>query len=173
MIHKLDVLSRIAERLNEDGITWAVGASLLLYVKGMTDTFHDIDIMTTEADAERLKSALLPMGEMQPPHPNRQYQTRHFDEFVIDGVDVDVMAGFVIVRDAKAYECPFTRDSIAESVSVNGQRIPLQSVSDWRRYYDLMGRAEKVAMIDRAANRSTGILQASVRDRANGAGIDH
>lgn len=153
MIHKLDVLSRIAERLNEDGITWAVGASLLLYVKGMTDTFHDIDIMTTEADAERLKSALLPMGEMQPPHPNRQYQTRHFHEFVIDGVDVDVMAGFVIVKDEQAVDCPFTRDSIAEFMDVNGQRIPLQAVSDWRGYYDLMGRAEKVAMIDRACVR--------------------
>lgn len=149
--HKLDVLSRIAKRLNAEGVTWAVGASLLLYLKGIAKSFHDIDIMTTEEDAERVKRALGEIGEIQPANPNQQYKTRHFYEFVVDGVDVDVMAGFVIVRDGVAYECPFAADSIAEYADVNGQRIPLQAVADWRRYYDLMGRTAKVDLIDRAA----------------------
>lgn len=146
--HKLKVLSRIAERLNAENLIWAVGASLLLYLKQIADSFHDIDIMAAEDDIERLKSALLDMGELQAPHPNQQYKTRHFYEFVIDGVDVDVMGGFIIVKDGREYDCPFTRSSIFEHVEVNGQSIPLQAVSDWRGYYDLMGREAKVKMID-------------------------
>ena len=108
--HKLDVLSRIAEKLNADGIGWAIGGSLLLYLKGIAAHFDDIDITVVVEDAESLKSDLLAMGKLMPPNPNRQYKTRHFYEFVIDGVDVDVMAGFVIVKDGKAYDCSLTRD---------------------------------------------------------------
>lgn len=147
--HKLEVLSRIAERLNAEHLTWAVGASLLLYLKRIADSFHDIDIMAAEEDMERLKSVLLDMGEMQAPNPSQQYKTRRFCEFVIDGVDVDVMGGFVIVKDGREYDCSLTRYSIFEYVEVNGQSVPLQAVSDWRRYYALMGRDAKVELIDR------------------------
>lgn len=149
--HKLNVLSSIAEKLNSAKLTWAVGASLLLYFKGISDSFNDIDLMVVEADAERAKSLLLDMGQMQPPKPNGNYKTPYFYEFVIDGVEVDVMSGFIIVKDGQNYDCSLTRDMIVEHIVVNGQSIPLQAVSDWRRYYKLMGREAKVAMIDSAA----------------------
>lgn len=149
--HKLNVLSSIAEKLNSAKLTWAVGASLLLYFKGISDSFNDIDLMVVEADAERAKSLLLDMGQMQPPKPNGNYKTPYFYEFVIDGVEVDVMGGFIIVKDGQNYDCSLTRDMIVEHIVVNGQSIPLQAVSDWRRYYKLMRRESKVAMIDAAA----------------------
>lgn len=149
--HKLSVLTRIAEKLNAADITWAVGASLLLYFKGISDSFNDIDLMVVEADAERAKSLLLDMGQMQPPKPNGNYKTPYFYEFVIDGVEVDVMGGFIIVKDGQEYDCSLSPELICESITVNGQAVPLQAVSDWRRYYKLMGREAKVAMIDAAA----------------------
>lgn len=149
--HKLNVLSRIAEKFNEAGITWAVGASLLLYFKGISDNFNDIDLMLAVEDAETAKDLLLSMGTLQPPNPNTHYKTPHFYEFVIDGVEVDVMGGFIIVNNGQEYDCSLTEDMIAGRVTVNGQTVPLQAVSDWRRYYKLMGREAKVAMIDSAA----------------------
>ena len=147
--HKLTVLSDVAHILNENGIVWAVGASILLYFKGKTDFFNDIDIMVVENDADKLKKLLLPMGVMAPPNPNKQYKTRHFFEFTIQGVDVDVMAGFVIVKDEIEYNCSLRREQIAEYIQVNDENIPLQSLEDWRNYYDLMGRTQKVEMIDK------------------------
>ena len=41
------------------------------------------------------------MGEIQPPNPNSKYKTKSFMEFIIDSIDVDVMAGFSIVSDGK------------------------------------------------------------------------
>lgn len=149
--HKLNVLSRIAEHLNGANITWAVGASLLLYLKNISDSFNDIDLMVTVEDAERAKNILLGMGQIQPPKPNSQYKTRHFYEFVIDGVEVDLIGGFIIVNDGQEYDCSLNGDMIAGRITVNGQTVPLQAVSDWRRYYKLMGREAKVAMIDSAA----------------------
>lgn len=40
---KLEVLTQIAHMLNESQVLWAVGGSMLLYFKGKTDVFHDIE----------------------------------------------------------------------------------------------------------------------------------
>jgi len=61
---------------------------------------------------------------------------------------VDVMAGFVIVRDKKEYECFLRPERIVETVFVNGEKVPLQSLEDWKRYFELMGRREKVLMMN-------------------------
>ena len=39
---KIQLLLRIAHRLNEAHVEWALGASMLLYFKGITSEFHDI-----------------------------------------------------------------------------------------------------------------------------------
>ena len=145
--HKLEVLASVARRFNRENIIWAVGASLLLYLKGKTEVFHDIDIMLMEPDADRAKAILADMGVVQIPEPRAQYRTRHFWECVVDGVDIDVMAGLVIVSDGKEYDCPLRKEEIEETVRVHGQDIPLHSLSAWKHYYRLMGREDKVKMI--------------------------
>ena len=69
-------------------------------------------------------------------------------EFVVDEVDIDVMAGFVIVDHDKEYDCSLQEEQIVEHKMVNGVNIPLQSVALWRDYYKWMHRDKKVAMID-------------------------
>lgn len=145
--NKLQVLAKLAETLNAAEITWAVGGSLLLYLHQKTDTFHDIDLMVCDEDAEKLKAALLSLGTLAPPNPNPQYKTRYFFEFTIDGVEVDVMAGLVIVRGGREYDCTFTKKRIAEYRILGGARVPLQALADWKRYYRLMGRPEKAKRI--------------------------
>lgn len=140
---KLRVLSDIAHVLNEAHVTWAVGASALLYLKGRAKTFEDIDLMAAEEDAEKIKVLLSQMGKLLPEHPDARYQTRHFMEWIISGIDVDVMAGLVIVKDGQAHECPFGQAQIAEYIQLHGETIPLQFTSDWERYYTLMGRTSK------------------------------
>ena len=146
---KLEVLTDIAYILNKNDIVWAVGGSLLLYFKGKTELFHDIDLMVSEDDVEKLKNLLLPLGKLAPPNPDEQYKTRHFLEFTIRDTDVDIIAGFVIVKDGKEYDCSLLPEQIEEYIQLNGETVPLQSLSDWRRYYELMGRTSKVEMIDR------------------------
>ena len=146
--HQLQVLAEIAAALNEHQVLWAVGGSLLLYFHGRTDTFHDLDLMVAEQDAAQVKQLLETMGTLAPQKPNPGYQTRVFLEFTIAQVEIDVMAGMVIVKDGQAYDCSLQRDQIDGFAEVLGQRIPLQKLSLWRRYYALMGRDQKVAMID-------------------------
>lgn len=145
---KLSVLAMIAKELNERHIVWAVGASMLLYFKNKVPDFHDIDIMVSEDDVEAVKDILLRYGSLQPPNPKARYKTKCFLEFSIDGVDIDVIAGFVIVNDNREYYFPLQAQDIQDYVMLGDTEIPLQSLSEWRKYYLLMGRMEKVKIID-------------------------
>lgn len=145
---KLNVLSMVAESLNKNNITWAIGASLLLYFKGIVHEFNDIDIIVDEKDVEKVKQILLSFGSLQPKNPNVQYKTKHFLEFKIDDVDFDIIAGFVIVCDNDEYYFPLQKSIIKDYININNVNIPLHSIREWRTYYKLMGRTEKVKMID-------------------------
>ncbi len=144
---KLKVVAKISKRLNSAGVVWAVGASLLLYFKARTDTFNDIDIVCAEQDFASVKRVLGGFGSHKPSRPNERYRTANFAEFSVEGVDVDVMAGLVIVKDGHEYSFSLSQNDIAEYIELEGERIPLQSLAAWRRYYELMGRDEKAEMI--------------------------
>ena len=109
---KIQLLLRIVHRLNEAGVEWAWGASMLLYFKGITSDFHDIDLMVTDCDAECVRTILSEMGESFPSAsiPNPMYRAKTFMEFFIDSVEVDVMAGFAIVKDGKVYDCALRKE---------------------------------------------------------------
>lgn len=149
--NKLTILTKIAHRLNAANITWAVGGSMLLYFKGIVSEFRDIDIMVKDEDAQAAKTILLSMGTLEPQKSSAKYKTKAFYEFTVDGVDIDVMAGFVIVKDSVDYDCSLNENEIAEHIILGNEKIPLHSVAVWRRYYELMEKPEKVRMIDEAA----------------------
>jgi hypothetical protein len=146
--NKLMVLSQIAKELNQQQITWAIGASLLLYLKGIVQDFHDIDIMVAEADVEKAKNILASLGRQLPANPKELYKTKYFLEFNVDGVEIDIIAGFIIVHEDMDFYFPLEKDRISEYAEINGVKIPLQSIKEWRVYYKLMGRTDKVEIID-------------------------
>ena len=148
--HILEILSQIAKKLNEGHITWAVGGSLLLYFKGIVDEFHDIDLMVHADDAEEAKSLLMEMGELQKPAYENPYKADHFYVFLVEDVEVDLMGGFTILKADGEHRCFLRKEDIYEKVLVDGEQIPLHSLTEWRRYYELMGRSAKVKMIDDA-----------------------
>lgn len=148
MEEKLEVLKQIARAFREEKICWAVGGSLLLYFKGITRTVHDIDLMVWEPDIEKARRLLLTMGTLCPPRPQGSYRTRHFLEFVLGGVEVDVMAGFVILKEDQVWDCSLQPEQISEYLPLGEEVIPLQELSLWKKYYTLMDRKEKVKLLE-------------------------
>ena len=64
---KIELLKKIAHRFHAAQIEWALGASMMLYFKGLSPAFHDIDLMVSEQDAERAGAILSEMGKLCPP----------------------------------------------------------------------------------------------------------
>ncbi len=149
---KLKVLSKIAKNLNGQKIVWAVGASTLLYLKGVVNNFNDIDLMIEQKDRDTVKSILSKIGRARNTEKNKQYNSKAFFEFVVDGVDIDVIAGFVIKHQEKEYYFPLEKDKINETVVVENETIYLHDVDEWKKYYRLMNRQDKVKVIEECMN---------------------
>ena len=123
---KLKVLLRIARLFSEARVTWAVGGSALLYLRSIADTFHDLDLMILEEDARTVTEILLQMGTQTPSLPKAAFVSKSFQEFMIDGVEVDVIAGFGIVKDGVLHDCSLHADEITDGIILEGERIPLR-----------------------------------------------
>ena len=149
---KISLLKRIAHRLNEAQVEWCLGASMMLYFKEIVSEFHDIDLMISVDDVEVVESILSEMGTLCPSDqvPNPMYQTKCFMEYVIDAIDVDVMAGFAIVREGEVYDCSLCTDQITDQLMLEDEVIPMQSPRLWCTYYRLMGRNAKADLIEKA-----------------------
>jgi hypothetical protein len=77
-----------------------------------------------------------------------EYVTKHFYEFVIDDVEIDLIGGFAIRKDGVIYDCSLKKENINKYVLFQKERIPLESLNVWKKYYELMNRVDKVKMIE-------------------------
>lgn len=145
---KLKVLSKIAESFNKANIHWAVGGSLLLYLKGYTDHFNDIDLLIYNDDAGRAKELMTELGQMRTLDRNC-YRAEHFYIFDVDEVEVDIMGDYYVPKNGMEERIALDKDADIEWMHLGSQMVPLDSIPMWRRHYDVMGRQGKVDMIDR------------------------
>ena len=148
MTNKLKVLKKIATILNDNKVTWAVSASVLLYFYGIVDEFHDIDIMIDDEDSELVIKLMNQIGELQYSPYNSNFKTKHFLEYIIDDVDIDIMGGFIVVKDNIDYDCSLDINYIDSHIKLDGIDIPLYSLKKWREFYFLINRENKVKLID-------------------------
>lgn len=145
---KLEILARIARAFNDRGISWAAGASLMLYLRGVVSDFHDLDLLTAAADFPAARDILSGLGTLLPRRANDGYRTEHFLEYTVDGVEIDLMANFAIFEGGATHRFPLEACGARDFSNVLGEVVPLQSLTLWRECYRLMGRAEKVRTID-------------------------
>ena len=147
----LRALAKAARALNGARVTWAVGASALLYFYGITKTFHDLDLMIESADMDAARTAMLAVGAELCPEKtaSETYASERFSEFLLDGVSFDLIGGFSIRYDHAVYRYPFGGERIAGETAAYGERVPLTPLADWYVLYLLMpgreARAREVA----------------------------
>lgn len=142
------VLFQIGRALNKEKIIWGLGASLVLYGYGLVDSPSDIDILVTEKDMDRAVSTLSKLGSYREGGKTEVYLTEGFFEFTIQGIEVDLMAGFKIKNHGLIYDYTFDENSIPHHLSVQGEKIPYGTLEDWLiLYYMIPGRENKFHLI--------------------------
>lgn len=148
MKEKIDVLTQIAKAFNKENITWNLGASCMLYLRKITDRFDDIDMMISEKDVVTVKKIMEKLASPQNiGKKSPQYKTKVFLEYKIDGVDVDIMAGFAIDDGKQVHYFPLIDNKNCEVIQLNGTNIYLEDVQMWLKYYTLMNRTDKIKML--------------------------
>ena len=149
MEKKLKVLSALAADLNESDILWAVGASAMLFLRGIVPEFRDIDLLVCEEDVAAAEEILLRRGKSLPVADDCRFGGKHYRKFEVDGVEIDLIAGFVVnSEDGQQHVCPLQVEEVDGCVDVFDQAVSLHSVQTWYQYYAWMGRADRVKTIE-------------------------
>ncbi|WP_286161270.1 nucleotidyltransferase family protein [Clostridium sp. KNHs214] len=142
-------LVELSKALNKEGILWAVGASVVLNHYGLIDKPNDIDILVHIKDIEKVDMILKRLGRKKLRKKTDTYATKYFYEYVMEDVDIDVMAGFIIKHNNGEYQYCFDDKSITAIKNIQGECIPLTSLEDWYVIYQLIpGREYKVGIIE-------------------------
>ena len=145
----LSTLGLIAEKLNEKGIVWAVGGSVMLSYYGLAPNPHDIDILIGEDCAAQAAAVMKAIGKERPPAQSRTFVTRHYHQYTVSSFAVDVMSGMAIWHDDGLFCYIFDKKSVTGCMAVSGVDVPLASLEDWYVLYQLMpGRDAKVNLIE-------------------------
>lgn len=167
----LDTLSDIGKRLNDSGIMWAVGASIVLNQFGLIDKPNDIDIFVDIKDVEKVDIILRSIGTKKISQKNSDFSTRYFYEYNIEDVNVDVIAGLIINHNEGSYKYVFDRSTITEKRVINGVEIPLTSLEDWYVLYQIMPEKDGKADIIEKYLRKNGIKNPELLKRAEKCGL--
>ena len=145
---KLNALCKIAQTFNREKITWNLGSSGMLFLRGIVHQFNDLDLMIAIEDIEKAAIILDAFGDRLPPRSTQKYQTKHFIEYVIDGVDVDLMAEFVILKDQQSYTFEIHKGDVFDWMMLGFETIYLASIKEWKYYYHLMERHDKISILE-------------------------
>lgn len=135
-----NIIKKIATLFNKENITWALGGSWVLKKHGLKDNPHDIDIIVVEGDIDKANEVLKQIGKPKKIEPLEKYKTKYFYEYIVDGVDVDIMCKFVINDKDFTFEYLFDKQSISDVVYIDGVKINYSSIEDWYVLYRLMNR---------------------------------
>ena len=140
MALKEKALRRLADKLNAAGITWAAGGEWLLCRHGLTQSYHQFDIIIAEQDAAAADKILSRLGMRSPVEgaPDAFRCDYHFD-----GADIAVTAGMV----AGGQKIPFGPEDVEETVTVLGASVPVMRLSAWQTIYTLQGKARLAELI--------------------------
>lgn len=149
MQQKFSALQKIARELNQGGITWGVGGSLLLYINGLSDQFEDIDLIVQDKDALAAQRLLIKHGPMQPKNPDERFRTRGFFEFIIDEVEIDLMSVLAIMYQEEEVVIPFDESSILRQEPFGVEKLPLMYLEDWYVIYLLIDRQNKLELLEK------------------------
>ncbi|XMB72494.1 hypothetical protein RJI07_00985 [Mycoplasmatota bacterium WC30] len=142
------LLIKIAKKLNNANITWALGGSLILKHHNLLENVNDIDIIIARSDIFKAKHIFDSLGEAKRVSPKGIYKTSYFYEYTIDSIEVDVMCEFKIDNQS-LYNYNFDVTKIVDTEILTGTKIYYSSLEDWLVLYTLMGRTKKVELIKR------------------------
>ena len=146
---KIGTFLKIADWLNEEKITWALGASSVLFYNGYEVVPNDFDLFVELDQYQKVESKLKMIGNLiYKEDANSIYNTQGFNSFEIEDIEVDLIAGFYIRHNEGEYKFPFDWHSIDQVFNYEGSQINVMSLEDWYALHQLIpGREEKVKII--------------------------
>ncbi|WP_175074406.1 hypothetical protein [Terribacillus sp. AE2B 122] len=133
--------------LEANEIEYAVGGSLLLYLKGLSVSPNDVDILVEPWQFAIAKEVLQNRAvKSEDKLAQGRFKTKSCTTFTMsDGVQVDLMTGFAVSYANSVFEMPFS--AVREQTRAGA--LPLASMEAWYiMYWLLPGKEDKRSIME-------------------------
>lgn len=128
---KLDTLRQLSAIFSKHNANFSIGAGAMLYFRGITDYFNDLDISCSKEDFELVKDEILALTS------ENSTKWGYIHCYKINNVDIDLVEKDVNVL--KTCDLEYNLD---------GTIIHLETLEYWLNRYKEMGRSKRVSQIE-------------------------
>src|SRR6266545_1854468 len=143
----LAVLRLIAGQLHGTSSNWAVTGSCSLALQGVPVAVHDIDLRTTAHDAYALESVFHSYQKRPVSFASSSSVQSHFGALEINGIQVEIIGDMQHRLPDGTWEPIVDMNRSKVWVVVDEIALPVMSLPFLYQAYQLLGRADKVAVL--------------------------
>jgi len=150
----IDVLRKMAARLDEASVNWALVGSFGFAVRGATIEHNDIDVMTTKEGAYKIERVFSEVVTRMVALRISDNIQSHLGALEIDGVKVEIMGDLRLRRSDGGWADPPNMTALTQRIRFEEMHIPVLDLEWERRSYTRLGRTERVEVIEELTKRA-------------------
>lgn len=137
-VDRKNVFIQIQKKCNEREVKWAIGCSMDLFLRGLTDEFHDIDIIVDRESIIAIKEIMDELGaELTDTGGNGFCESDVYLHYQIGRVDVDIISKFRVMTFNTQYYYNYDISEV-DFMEFEGIEVPLISLEAMYILYYMM-----------------------------------
>lgn len=133
-----EALFKLVNEFEKLGIRWGLACSMNLFLRGVVDDFHDLDLIVEKDDIHKVKEVMERLGGILKATGGNGYcESNYYMHFQLKRVDVDIISGFRIITFGTKFLYNYSESEI-EFIKVEENEIPLIPVEALYLLYAMM-----------------------------------
>ncbi len=131
-------LEKIFDQFDSKGVNWGLACSMNLFLRGIVDEFHDLDIIVNSKDISTVKEIMEQNGAILVETGGNGFcESETYLHYQFGRVDIDIIAGFQLITFGTNFIYHFCKEEL-EYVNVETRKIPLISMEAMYLLYSMM-----------------------------------
>ena len=133
-----EALFTLYDELNKADIRWGLECSTNLFIRGIVDEFHDLDLLVDIKSIPKIEEIMGKLGAILKETGGNGYcESDMYMHFQFGRIDVDVISGFRLVTFGTHFEYYLNPEEL-QYMHLEGRNIPLVSMEALYLLYSMM-----------------------------------
>ena len=129
---------KIISDFQKSGVRWGLACSMNLFLRGVVDEFHDLDLLVEAKDIGKIITIMEKNGaELIATGGNGYCESDVYMHFQFGRIDIDIISGFRLITFGTSFLYEFNENEL-DKIEVNKTEIPLISMEALYILYSMM-----------------------------------
>ena len=131
-------LLKIVSEFAKEGVRWGLACSMNLFIRGLVDEFHDLDLIVDAEDIPKIEEIMQKNGGILVGTGGNGYcESDIYLHYQLGRIDVDIISGFRVITFGTNFLYNFNAEEI-EFMEIDSMQIPLISMEALYLLYAMM-----------------------------------